>query len=67
MEIYAALLNCTLEFIDNAAPCNTSIVYKGLFPSSQKHKNQRIKHDVSNATVHLRKKAVRIEKSCYIL
>jgi len=37
MEIYAALFNCIMEFIDNGAACNTSIVHKELFPLSQKH------------------------------
>lgn len=42
MEIYAALFNCTMAFIDNGAACNTPVIHKGLFPSSQKHIHQYI-------------------------
>jgi hypothetical protein len=37
MEIYAALFKSTMAFIDNGAACNTSMVHRGLFPSSKKH------------------------------
>jgi hypothetical protein len=55
-----------MEFLDNGATCNTSLVNKGtLLPSSKEQNTIVYNHDVPKATVvlHLRKQTVAFETS----